>query len=98
MGTRRDCSAITKKTRYRWSPASVSTSTVNRSQAVRPSPCACRNVFPGMRRLRSGAGSIPWSCRPLMRPVRLEFPILSLNRGLRSRCVSPDVWPTLSRA
>ena len=24
MGTRRDCSAITKKTRYRWSPASVS--------------------------------------------------------------------------
>ena len=31
-------------------------------------------------------------------PVRLEFPILSLNRGLRSRCVSPDVWPTRSRA
>ena len=63
MVTRRDGSAITKKTRYRWSPASVSTSTVNRSQAVRPSPCACRNVFPGMSRLRSGTGSIPWSCR-----------------------------------
>ena len=45
MGTRRDCSAITKKTRYRWSPASVSTSTVNRSQAVRLSQGACRNVW-----------------------------------------------------
>ena len=49
MVTRRDCSAITKKTRYRWSPASVSPSTVNRSQAVRPSPCACRTVFQGRR-------------------------------------------------
>ena len=28
-------------------------------------------------------------------PVRLEFPILSLNPGLRQRCVAPDVWPTL---
>ncbi len=75
MGTRRDFrfkknSAITKKTRYRWSPASVSTSTVNRSQAVRPSQCACRNVFQGMRRLRSGAGSIPWSCRIRFTVVR----------------------------
>ena len=50
MVTRRDCSAITKQTRSRGSPASVSTSTVNRSQAVRPSPCACRNVFQGRRR------------------------------------------------
>ena len=24
-----------------------------------------------------------------------EFPILSLNPGLRQRCVAPDVWPTL---
>ena len=31
-------------------------------------------------------------------PVRLEFPILSLNPRLRQRCVAPDVWPTLSRA
>ena len=31
-------------------------------------------------------------------PVPLEFPILSLNPGLRQRCVAPDVWPTLSRA
>ena len=52
---------IPKKTRYRLSPASVSTSTVNRSQAAKPSQCACRNVFQGVRRLRSGAGSIPWS-------------------------------------
>ena len=70
MVTRRDCSAITKKTRYRRSPASVSTSTVNRSQAARPSQCACRNVFQGMRRLRSGAGSIPWSCRIRFTVVR----------------------------
>ena len=28
--------------------------------------------------------------------VRLEFPILSLNPGLRQRCVTPDVCPTLS--
>ena len=26
------------------------------------------------------------------RPVRLEFPILSLDPGLRQRCVVPDVW------
>ena len=26
--------------------------------------------------------------------VRLEFPILSLNPGLRQRCVAPGVWPT----
>ena len=26
-------------------------------------------------------------------PVRLEFPILSLNPGLRHRCVAPGVWP-----
>ena len=31
-------------------------------------------------------------------PVRLEFPILSLNPRLRQGCVAPDVWPTLSRA
>ena len=74
MVTRRDCSAITKKTRYRLSPASGSTSTVNRSQAVRPSQCACRNVFQGMRRLRSGAGSIPWSCRIRFTVVRAMSP------------------------
>ena len=51
MVTRRDCSAITKKTRYRWSPASVSTSTVNRSQAVRPSRAPARTSS------RAGAGS-----------------------------------------
>ena len=27
--------------------------------------------------------------------VRLEFPIFSLNPGLRPRGVAPDVWPTL---
>ena len=25
-------------------------------------------------------------------PVRLEFPILSLNPGLRRRCVAPGAW------
>ena len=50
-----------------------------------------------------GVGTIRADPAPSLRigdatPVRLEFPILSLNRGLRSRCVSPDVWPTLSRA
>ena len=33
-----------------------------------------------------------------LKRVRLEFPILSLNPGLRQRCMAPDVWPTLSRA
>ena len=28
----------------------------------------------------------------LMEPVRLEFPILSLNPGLRHRCVAPGAW------
>ena len=32
--------------------------------------CACRTVFQGMRRLRSGAGSIPWSCRIRVTVVR----------------------------
>ena len=63
MVTRRVSSSITKKTRYRLRHASVSTSTVNRSQAARPSQCACKNAFHGVRRARSGAGSIPWSCR-----------------------------------
>ena len=68
MCTRRVFSSITKKTKYRRRPASVNTSTVNRSAAARPSQCVCRNVFQGMRRLRSGAGSIPWSVQdPLHR-------------------------------
>ena len=40
MCTRRVFSAITKKTKYRRRPARVSTSTVNRSAAARPSQCA----------------------------------------------------------
>ena len=67
MVTRRDLSSITKKTRYRLSPASVNTSTVNRSQAARPSQCACRNVFQGMCRLRSGAGGRCCAVRKLTR-------------------------------
>ena len=43
---------------------------MNRSQAARPSQCACRNVFQGMCRLRSGAGSTPWSCRIRFTVVR----------------------------
>ena len=31
---------------------------------------------------------------PFDTPVRLEFLILSLNPGLRHRCVAPGVWPT----
>ena len=54
---------ITKKTKYRRRPASVSTSTVNRSAAARPSQCVCRNVFQGVRWFRSGAGASPWSCK-----------------------------------
>ena len=34
----------------------------------------------------------PSICSPPSRAVRLEFPILSLNPGLRQRCVAPDVW------
>ena len=30
-------------------------------------------------------------------PVRLEYLILSLNPGLRQRCVAPGVWPTTQR-
>ena len=63
MCTRRVCSAITKTTKYRRRPARVSTSTVNRSAAARPSQCVCRNVFQGVRWVRSGAGSSPGSCK-----------------------------------
>ena len=63
MCTRRVFSTITKKTKYRRRPARVSTWTVNRSAAARPSQCACRNVFHGVRWFRSGAGAIPWSCK-----------------------------------
>ncbi len=62
-----DLSSITKKTRYRLSPASVNTSTVNRSQAARPSQCARRACAGSARapgRLRGRAGSAsPWSGR-----------------------------------
>ena len=87
MVTRRDCSAITKKTRYRWSPASVSTSTVNRSQAVRPSR-RLQERLPGRRRLRSGAGSIPWSCRVRFTVVRSD-----LVAEVRERPADPCVPP-----
>ena len=30
-------------------------------------------------------------CARSMRPVRLEFPILSLNPSLAQRCVAPDM-------
>ena len=43
-------------------------------------------------------GDIWWIQSVYVHPVRLEFPILSLNPGLRQRCMAPDVWPTLSRA
>ena len=39
-----------------------------------------------------GESYLRWSS-----PVRLEFPILSLNAGRRQRCVPPIVCPTLSR-
>ena len=50
---------------------------------------------------RTGSEATVWVRSPLVGdplPVRLEFPIFSLNPGLRQRCVAPDVWPTLSRA
>ena len=66
----------------------MSTSTVNRSQAVRPSQGACRNVFQGMRRLRSGAGSIPWSCR-----IRVTVVRANLVAEVRERPADPCVPP-----
>ena len=33
-----------------------------------------------------------WLWRRRLRPVRLEFPILSLHPGLRHRCVAPGAW------
>ena len=47
--TRRVCSSITKKTRYRFRPAGVSTSTVKKSAAATPAQCASKNVFHGVR-------------------------------------------------
>src|SRR6266849_6526022 len=44
----------------------VSTSTVKKSAAARPSQCAARNVFQGVFVPRSGAGSTPWSLRSLI--------------------------------
>ena len=37
--------------------------------------------------------AIPIVAATLGVPVRLEFSILSLNPGLRQRCVAPGVWP-----
>ena len=45
-------------------------------------------VYANRRRIRGTRGVA----------VRLEFPIFSLNPGLRPRGVAPDVGPTLSRA
>jgi hypothetical protein len=41
----------------------VSTSTVKKSAAARPSQWAAKNVFQGVFVPRSGAGSMPWSLR-----------------------------------
>src|SRR6516162_3743477 len=41
----------------------VSTSTVKKSAAARPSQCAARKVFQDIFAPRSGAGSMPWSLR-----------------------------------
>src|SRR5262245_36734017 len=54
---------MTNSTTYRISPAAVSTSTVKKSAAGRPSQCAARKVFHGIFVRRSGAGSMPWSFR-----------------------------------
>ena len=47
-------------------------------------------AFQGSR-VTSDAGLI--LVRELDERVRLEFPILSLNPGLRHRCVALGVWP-----
>ena len=44
------------------------------------------------RECRTGGSSIPGLPTSTDPRVRLEFPILSLNPGLRQRCVAPDVW------
>jgi hypothetical protein len=54
---------MTKKTTYRTGPRNVSTSTVKKSAAARPSQCIVRKVFHEVFAPRSGAGSMPWSLR-----------------------------------
>ena len=54
---------------------------------------------PGSRPARHQAHRRPTARDPaasvgIRYPVRLEFPILSLNPGSRQRCVAPGVWPT----
>ena len=51
-----------------------------------------RTITHMLRPVRTGAALV---CAVSIDAVRLEFPILSLNPGLRQRGVAPDVWPTL---
>ena len=44
------------------------------------------------RRYAEATPAFLWLLRRRLRPVRLEFPILSLDPGLRQRCVVSDVW------
>ena len=59
-----------KSTKYRTNPTRVSTSTLKKSVAAIAPQCALRNVPHGI--FRSGAGSIPFSCRIrliVLRPI-----------------------------
>ena len=68
---------------------------------ARQSGATMRNTTPRARRMPTANQNLPGPCqrctnaitvRGITTPVRLEFPILSLNPGLRQRCVAPDVW------
>jgi hypothetical protein len=62
-GTRRVFMSMTKRTRKRTRPPTVSTSTLKKSAAAMAPQCAFRNVFQGIVFPRRGAGSIPCSLR-----------------------------------
>ena len=88
MVTRRDCSAITKKTRYRWSPASVSN--------LGGEPIAGREALPGRLQERL-PGHAPAPLGSRVDPVVVQNP---LHRGpsdlvaeVRERPADPCVPP-----
>ena len=70
-----------------------------RGRAILPcrKPPACRQASPSWTTCRTAAAlerlRQSEAITEAIRPVRLEFPILSLNPGLRHRCVAPGVWP-----
>jgi hypothetical protein len=92
--TRRVSTSMTKSTKVRTRPVSVSTSTEKKSTAQMAPACALRKVFHGIRLRRSGAGCMPWSSRVASRRYTSPEPSRHCGHCVAARAPvgSPTWW------